>query len=101
MANLENNNIKVGGYLIAKTITLGKTSTGNEYISARLTLQVGENDGERVDLEAFANKLTSSGQPNKIYQNLMNYKIKIFYLLHFQHAFVLIVILFIIVLIHY
>ena len=71
MANLENNNIKVGGYLIAKTITLGKTSTGNEYISARLTLQVGENDGERVDLEAFANKLTSSGQPNKIYQSLM------------------------------
>ena len=53
MANLENNNIKLGGYLIAKTVTLGKTSTGNEYASVRLTLQVGENDGERVDLEIF------------------------------------------------
>lgn len=65
------NELKLGGYLIAKLVSLGKTSTGSEYASVRLTLQVGEEDGQRVDLEIFANKLTSTGAENKIYTNLM------------------------------
>lgn len=68
---METNSIKLGGYLVSKVVTLGKTSTGNEYISVRLTLQVGEEDSQRVDVEAFSNKLTSTGQPNKIYASLM------------------------------
>ena len=72
MANsMVTNEVKLGGYLVSKVVTLGKTSTGNEYISVRLTLQVGEEDSQRVDVEAFSNKLTNSGQPNKIYASLM------------------------------
>ncbi len=68
---MDTNCLKCGGYLIAKMVSLGKTSTGSEYISVRLTLQVGEEDGQRVDLEAFANKLTSTGAESKIYTSLM------------------------------
>lgn len=72
MANsMITNEIKLGGYLVSKLVSLGKTSTGNEYASVRLTLQVGVEDSQRVDVEIFANKLTSSGQVSKIYTNLM------------------------------
>lgn len=68
---MNTNELKLGGYLVAKMVSLGKTSTGSEYASVRLTLQVGEEDGQRVDLEIFANRLTSTGAESKIYTNLM------------------------------
>ena len=66
------NELKCAGTLVSKVITLGKTSAGKEYASARLELEVSENN--RVTLEMFANKLSSTGQESKLYANLMTIK---------------------------
>lgn len=66
------NELRVGGLLVSKLITLGKAGNGKEFATARLTLEVGEN--QRVDLEIFSMRNTSSGAESKIYQNLMTIK---------------------------
>ena len=66
------NEIRCGGYLVSKLITLGKAGNGKEFATARLTLEVGEN--QRIDLDIFSMRYTSSGAESKIYQNLMTIK---------------------------
>ena len=66
------NELKLGGYLVSKLITLGKAGNGKEFATARLTLEVGEN--QRIDLDIFSMRYTSSGAESKIYQNLMTIK---------------------------
>lgn len=66
------NELKCGGYLVSKLITLGKAGNGKEFATARLTLEVGEN--QRIDLDIFSMRYTSSGAESKIYQNLMTIK---------------------------
>ena len=63
------NELKLGGYLVSKLITLGKAGNGKEFATARLTLEVGEN--QRIEVETFSMRNTSSGAESKIYQNLM------------------------------
>ena len=63
------NELRCGGILVSKLITLGKTSAGKEFATARLTLEVGEN--QRIEVETFSMRNTSSGAESKIYQNLM------------------------------
>ena len=66
------NELRCGGFLVSKLITLGKTSAGKEFATARLTLEVGEN--QRIEVETFSMRYTSSGAESKIYQNLMTIK---------------------------
>ena len=66
---MSTNESRVGGILVSKLISLGKTGAGKEFATARITLEVGEN--QRVDLEIFSMRNTSSGAESKIYQNLM------------------------------
>lgn len=63
------NELRCGGILVSKLITLGKTSAGKEFATARLTLEVGKN--QRIEVETFSMRNTSSGAESKIYQNLM------------------------------
>ena len=64
---MSTNELRVGGILVSKLISLGKTGAGKEFATARLTLEVGEN--QRVDLEIFSMRNTSSGAESKIYQD--------------------------------
>ena len=66
------NELRCGGILVSKLITLGKTGAGKEFATARLTLEVGEN--QRIEVETFSMRHTSSGAESKIYQNLMTIK---------------------------
>lgn len=71
-AMMNTNELKLGGVLISKRVSLGKTGAGKEFASVTLGIEVGEN--QRVDLEIFSMKNTSSGAESKIYQNLMTIK---------------------------
>lgn len=67
------NQIKAGGYLVAKNIILGvNKDTKKNWGMATLTLQIS--DTQRIDLSIFASELTSTGTPSKAYQSLMTIK---------------------------
>ena len=63
---LNTNQLKTGGFLVAKNIILGKNKeTKMNWMMGTLTLQITET--QRIDLSLFANELTSTGSANKSY----------------------------------
>ena len=66
---LNTNQLRCGGYLIAKNIIMGMNKdTKKNWLMATLTLQISEN--QRIDLSMFSNEFTSTGTKSKSYTAL-------------------------------
>lgn len=67
MANLKKNTVNMSGILIKKESNMGQNKNGQDFLSAKLTIRVGESE-HRV--EFYANKLTKDGNVSKLYDSL-------------------------------
>ena len=66
-SNLKKNTVNISGILIQKEHKQGVNANGKEYLSAKLTVRVGEGEHK---VEFYANKLTKDGNISKLYDSL-------------------------------